>query len=883
MNAPPSDPTKDKGPYVKCGEDCPYHRVGLPIFPVRYAVLRNNANSPAPLSGDLAYPGLAAQERQLGDVARYGVRLLRPGYLYVYDEAGKKLDGYFINTDNTLYRFNPDKPLKDGENNFPCHSMEHQAMASMVTIPNARKATKVWLTLSDVQWTKDVCDKHRGDDGAAERRKHMVEFDVQAWLGSKKHPQAHAMVNTKDVVAEYFCQSRNNLDFPGLEQQFDWTTVSWMSRQSWMYEMVEKASNWFSPGKGVMLALPDPTGIAQDLARLMRHSFDEFTKNPADIRELTVSKYIESIRELVADKAETDLLAEADRKAANIAVYGNEQPIFMGPGGMGNSAVGMILADKMNPEMKKERMARAEKAREPGSDARKAARSESWTKYMADYSEPERSTWQEGFDKKIKAFDVGTLVPLATAHVGWMKSPEMLASFQCNYDDADAYSGEVYLTVFTLCIDGVQNKKICFDMLLNWLVGWETDHANLLLRAMFHNQELVAQKVQDAAQNTLDWKGLPWGNLSEIYKSALKQLEKTGGAAKAARLVEQTLGPITRVLNAGVDSNVAQRMAVRLGVIARSRVEIVEVTGSKKDFRAALIRETLRQHDGNVDQRKMEKAVADEMRRLNITGENIEGSEKKYWFRVVDSEAAAAVPKTGSATERAAALAQTSMSMEQYEARELSRWRTVINTDVRIGAVACVFQGVALYKLWKDLQGGMDHERTDASFKFVVGVTSAAGSMADVLGNVLKGRATAVAMRYGVEPTISATTKRLIVYGGRAGVITGVIMACFDLKSAKDQITVEHNGLMGGLYAASAALNVLVLYAFYTASTGWGIFLSFLLVVVAILISHYQDDKIQEWLKRCRWGKAQGKGTPGVDYYTMLQQEINNLNTALGG
>ncbi|OWT69132.1 hypothetical protein CEY04_27085 [Achromobacter sp. HZ28] len=845
---------------------------------MRYAVLRNNANSPAPLVGDLAHPGLAEKERQLGNAARYGVRLLRPGYLYVYDEASKKLDGYFVNGDNTLYRFNPDKPLKDGENNFPCKSMEHQAMASMITIPDARKATKVWLTLSDVQWTKEVCDKHRGGAGEAERKKHMVEFDVQAWLGSKKHPQAHEMVNTKNVVAEYFCQSRNNLDFPGLADQFDWTTVSWMSRQSWMYEMVEKASNWYSPGKGVMLALPDPTGIAQDIARLMRQRFDAFTNNSADIRQLTVSKSIESLREIVQDKAETDFLNEADRKASNIAIYGDDAPVFAGPGGMGNTSLGLILADKLFPDQKKARMERAEAARHPGAQARQTVRNDSWKKYLEDYSEPNRVAWQQGFDKRLRDFDVSTIVPLATAHVAWMKSPEMVCNFQCNYDVEDIDSGDVYMAVFTLCIDGVQDKKICFELLLNWLVGWETDTSNLLLRAMFHNQNLITQKVQDASQNTVDWKGIPWGNLTSIYSNAMKRLG-AGADDRAARLVAQVLGPITRILKEGVDSQVAQRMAVRMGVLSKSPVQIVEVVGSKKKFRAALIRATLRQHDGKVDPRKMEKAVADELRRLEISGENIEGSDKKRWFRVVDSEAAAAVPKTGSDVDRAAALAQASMSIEQYEARELSRWRAVINTDVRVGTISCVFQGVAMWKLWSDMQSGMDHEKGDASWKFVVGIASTGGSMAEVLGNAMAGRAT-LGMRLGSGLAVETSGKLLAEFGGRIGIVTGVIMAFFDLKSAKDQLTTERNGLMGGLYIASAALSIAVLWAFAAAATVVGIVLTVVLVVVTILIAVFQDNKIQEWLKRCYWGKFQGQS--GTDYYYGLDQEMKNLNIALG-
>jgi len=878
MNAPSTDPTKDKGPYVKCGEDCPYHRVGLPIFPVRYAVLRNNANSPAALSGDLAHPGLAEKERQLGNTARYGVRLLRPGYLYVYDEAGKKLDGYFVNGDNTLYRFNPDKPLKDGENNFPCHSMEHQAMASMITIPNARKATKVWLTLSDVQWTKEVCDAHRGADGAAERRKHMVEFDVQAWMGAKKHPQAHAMVNTRNVVAEYFCESSKNLDFPGLKQQFDWTTVNWMSRQSWMYEMVEKASNWFSPGNGVMLALPDPTGIAQDIARLMRQSFDAFTNNPDDIRQLTVSKSIESLREIVQDKAETEFLGEADRKATNISVYGDDTPIFAGPGGMGNTSLGMILADKLYPEQKKAREARAEAARHPSAQARQTARNDSWKKYLEDYSEPKRVAWQQAFDKRLKDFDLATIVPLATAHVAWMKSPEMVCNFECNYDVEDVESGDVYLAVFTLCIDGVQDKRICFELLLEWLIGRATDTSNLLLRAMFHNNKLITEKVQSASENTIDWRGMPWYTLTGIYGNALKRLG-AGANDRAARLVTQVLGPMTRILKDGVDSQVARAMAVRLGVISKSPVEIVEVVGSKKKFRAALIRETLRQHGGQVDQRKMEKAVSEELRRLEVAGENTDVPDKKRWFRMVDSEAAANVPKTGNAMDRATALAEASMSIEQYETRELTRWRTVINSDVRVGAVSCVFQGVFLWKLWSDMQASMDHEKGTAEWKFVVGIAGAGGSMAEVLGNAMAGRSM-LGMRLGSGLAVETTGEVVARFGGRAGIVIGVILAFFDLKAAKDQLTTERNGLMGGLYIASAALSIAVLWAFAAAATVVGIILTVALVLVTILIAVFQDNKIQEWLKRCYWGKFQGQS--GTDYYYGLDQEMKNLNLALG-
>jgi hypothetical protein len=543
-----------------------------------------------------------------------------------------------------------------------------------------------------------------------------------------------------------------------------------------------------------------------------------------------------------------------------------------------SSGLGAVLVGQM-AGVREQRKADAERIRHPDESVRATARADAWNDYLKDYSETDRLTFQNGFNTRLSKFDTDTIVPLAKAHVAWMTSPEMVSGFEGNYDSADIHSGDVYLTVFTLCIDGVQDKKVCFDLLLSWLLSDANDTKNLILRAMFHNQDLIIKKVQDATATTVDWKGIPWFNLSAEYGIAMKNLE--GGAAnKTAQLIEQGLGPITRVMNAGVDSSVARRMAVMLGVVARSQVQIVEVTGSKKAFRTALIREVLRQHGGEVDQRKMEKAVADEFRRLEVAGEALDGTDKKKWFRLVDSEAAASVPKTGSSADRAAALAQTTMTIEQYEAKDLARWRSVISTDVRVGSVTCIFQAVALYKLWADLQSAMPHERGDASWKFVVGIASTGGAVAEVLGNAMKGQA-ALGMRLGAGVELAATGEFIARLGSRVGIVTGVILAFFDLKAGVHQFSVERNGLMGGLYVTSAGLSLAVLVAFALGATVVGLILSVALIVIAILIAVFQDNKVQEWLKRCKWGKF--KDDYDEHPYQSLQEEMNMLNVALGG
>lgn len=60
-----------------------------------------------------------------------------------------------------------------------------------------------------------------------------------------------------------------------------------------------------------------------------------------------------------------------------------------------------------------------------------------------------------------------------------------------------------------------------------------------------------------------------------------------------------------------------------------------------------------------------------------------------------------------------------------------------------------------------------------------------------------------------------------------------------------------------------------------------GLIAAVFLIIVAVLIEKFKGNKIDEWLKRCLWGKLQG--VSGADYYYGVQQEVNSLRVALGG
>ena len=179
---------------------------------------------------------------------------------------------------------------------------------------------------------------------------------------------------------------------------------------------------------------------------------------------------------------------------------------------------------------------------------------DAWKKYFDNYDENARRAWQKDFDERLTKFDAATIVPMAKAHVAWITCGDTLNGFECNYDVNNADSGEVFQTIFSLCIDGTQDKRVCFKQYVEWLQGDPEDTRNLLLRSMFHNQDFVVKKVVEAHEAALDWKAIPWGNLHEAYKTGLKVLSE-GQMDKTARLLEQIMGPVVQVLRLGVDSS----------------------------------------------------------------------------------------------------------------------------------------------------------------------------------------------------------------------------------------------------------------------------------------------------------------------------------------
>ena len=135
---------------------------GLPILLVRQALADADSGAPA-LAHPFQTPGLSTE-------VNYTARLLRSGYVYVYDEARHRWDGYFVTAQGYLLKFAVGTPMPaaNAQGREPCHTSGHREIAGCVTIPDAKHASVVWFGFSEVEWTPQVsCPSDFGFQPAA--------------------------------------------------------------------------------------------------------------------------------------------------------------------------------------------------------------------------------------------------------------------------------------------------------------------------------------------------------------------------------------------------------------------------------------------------------------------------------------------------------------------------------------------------------------------------------------------------------------------------------------------------------------------------------------------------------------------------------------------
>jgi hypothetical protein len=826
---------------------------GLAVLPVRPAIAPAGSHAPkanaAMLAGADSIPVAPAD---------YTLRHLRPGYLYTYDEARKWLHAYVVIEGGYLYKLDPGEtaPAKLA---FTCAPDKCGTVASCVTIPDVKRATKVWFGFSDVQWTPAVIERHKD---AAYRAKHMVCLDVQAWLGSKHHKGAADISQVEKVVAEYALS-----DAQGKSLAF--TAGGFKSKASTSQALKDRIPA-ISPAGGLVLSMPDPAGVAADLGALMQHLHESFVNAKGWKRELAASTAISQIEAAVRASA----LEAEDAAAEQLANEALSQP-----------DIGMLF-----DSYRKKKLQQIEEIRDVSPAEAKRAEDNAWRKYADKFDQTAAKDWKKQFDDQMKQWDEKQISPLALAHVAWMKSSTLQHKMECTHDGVSADSGIAYAKTISLCIAGTQDKGACFDLYTEWLAADVIGKENLLLKALTLNLEKTQKDIQDALKVSLDPRSFPFDGLVGSFTEATKRVTELKADAVGKGLLLMVYGPMAKVMARAVDGRLRPSL-VALGLYTGKTFAVLEVVGSKKAFRAQLIRELLRSSGKVVKPRDMERAVSAELRRLKSEGVQLDGTQKKRFLIMVDQERISAMPQGQSSAEQARWLASNITTQEKLESLNLSSWREQLRSPESSailklgpqarermaavipfigGLVAAVIQYNAVQKLAEDEGKAMSHEAKEAKWRYGAGVAALAGTITEMSGLAAEKVASTVPK---LARGLTWIASKMQLVGKLIGVAGALVMAAWDIKLGVDQVKARNVGI-GAAYFASAALGMGAAAALFFSWTGVGLLLVLAVMAVAVLIEYIKDNKVQSWLERCIWGNGP------APRYSNEQEEMAQLRVA---
>lgn len=799
---------------------------GLPILPVRYAVASVGTEAPR----------TTVPKIPLGDkTAYYTYRLVRSGYVYLYDLARDTWEAYFVTQEGYFFKIEakpgviPILPAKP----FDCADERHRAIASCIMIPNASNASTVWIGFSDVLWTKDVFDRHQD---AAYRERHMRVIDVKKGISG---PDAQHMFPIKEIdtkVAEYAMEDLK------LIKAFKWSPHPVDQRHSRAATLKSECER-LKPGKGLVVTLDDPAGITQELAMLMHRNTRLLLEHPKTKRKLAVHGVISQLEMAIKDQAQKSAISKRQIDAAML--YPQDD-------------LGVLFSDKY-AKMKEKQM---EELSTPTADELNKASTNAWQKYKAKFRHQETADWKAAFDKKKETYDANHVTPLALAHAKWMEHECMSDYFECNYDPKDIQNGAVYTTMFTQCVATTADKQPCFDVYAKWFQGENTSAKNLLLSALQFNNDEIKKKIQEATAASVSWKGMPWDKAIEAFDKATARL-MTGHADAIGRLIGAMAGPTVAALRKSATEGKIYSGLVAIGGATKHPIVEVTVTGGRKAFRALLIKELLKLNGtktGSISPHTLQKAMADELRRLKIHGVDLEGTQKKNWLLVIDPAEVKNMPKGLSATAQAQWLARTIRTPEQIDALNLGnhQMRVANWTAANRGAVPLAFgmlgvlaNAVAFSSILEDDSKALSNTKNESLQRIYAQGAQFVGALASSMETAIS-RMSAPAFRAAAG--VVAVVRRILNITGRfLGSVGSVFMGLIDIWRANNE---RLEGNTSGMYAygISGVLGIAATIFLLVGWTGWGLIVVAAMVAWALIMPNFVDNKIQDWLERCDFG-----------------------------
>ncbi|ABE59602.1 T6SS effector BTH_I2691 family protein [Chromohalobacter israelensis] len=500
-------------------------RVGLPVLPVRYAVVdTHQAEWPAGLPWALARYAQANFPRI--DRARYVLRLMREGYLYLYDEARQRWQAWMITSDSRLCEFpprgRPPSAKEDEHVESPCSVPANNLSALLLTIPEAQRAQTVYVAYSDHLWTSRMLDDMASNqDGVRDRA--MQPFDVASWLASQSSESTTKPADLATFVPEFGSTS--------IQQLCDGDCFPYLSpsaRQLLDADQLVERMNWIvrdTPelvGKGAMLAIEDPIGITASLnqfrnnakQRLDDYAFSEEVHTKKVTSEMIVGVR-SAIRKAARDRANATIERVENGPLGDVNLEQAKTFENLTPEEQGERWERMPSWQRERIADARERLAEMRAAQAKNSpEFRRSAISQSWEKYQERYDEDARQAFEESYGERI---DEGKqeIEERAEGHLSWLTSDSIVDALK-SYDTESLSDGRAYETAVASMVTGASLTARGSEILAQLLERPIIQDTSFYWRALFLNQKSCIDTVWDYVASSADWGSKLYGPLSQL-------------------------------------------------------------------------------------------------------------------------------------------------------------------------------------------------------------------------------------------------------------------------------------------------------------------------------------------------------------------------------
>lgn len=236
-------------------------REGLPILFTRYAA--GYSSRPEGMSVLEKFKPTGKLQAQPGGIsaktARYGVRMLRSGYLYLRIERSGLLEwqAYAVHPHGYLHQF-PVMQLNDAKSVIVCARDSRQANNCLAWVGDAKNVKSLWYAFHpdpiDPQYLKSEIEPNPG--------KYMQRFDVAGWLaGNMSQTDTLQPAQLDKQVLEFAALTDAKVQTVGNEQCFGLMGMSPQERAWGNYEVEETDTQVFAMPEAPPVIIEDVRSV----------------------------------------------------------------------------------------------------------------------------------------------------------------------------------------------------------------------------------------------------------------------------------------------------------------------------------------------------------------------------------------------------------------------------------------------------------------------------------------------------------------------------------------------------------------------------------------------------------------------------------------------